>query len=84
MSALDRADFVRMLNEDIVSQAETMPQDDFEEKKWDRLNELLAVYDKVAHTNLFEANRSYVTGLDPEMQLLLIRHTFDIEKPAVV
>lgn len=84
MSAINRVDFVRMLSEEIVSKAENMPQDVFEEKKWERFQELIAVYDKVAHTTMFEANRSYITGLDPEMQLLLIHHTFDIEKPATV
>ena len=84
MSGLSRQNFVRILNEDIVAKAETMPQDEFEEKKWERFQELIAVYDKVAHTTMFEANRSYITGLDPEMQLLLIRHTFDINKPAFV
>ncbi len=83
MTGLNRQDFLRILGEARVAQAEAMTQEDFEEKKWDRFEELLAVYDKVCHTTLFEAKRSYITGLDIEMQLLLIKHTFDIENTLV-
>lgn len=79
MVELTRDQFVRILGEDKVRRAEELPQEEFENLKWDRLNELLSVYEKVTHTELFEARRSYITGLDVPMQLLLMRHVFDLQ-----
>jgi hypothetical protein len=74
MNPISREEFVRILGEEKVKLAETFPEDQYEERKWERISQLLHVYEKLIHTQIFEARRSYILGLDPEMQVLIIRH----------
>lgn len=74
---IKRDELVRILGEDIVKRAEALNEDTFQEQKWNRLQSLLHAYEKVFHTRIFEARRSYLTGLDDEMKVLLVRHIFD-------
>jgi hypothetical protein len=77
---ITRDQLVRILGEQTVRKAETLPEEVFQERKWERLQALLHAYEKVYHTSLFEALRSYLTGLDDEMKVLLVRHIFDQQK----
>lgn len=74
---ITRDQLVRILGEEKVKQAETMPDEEFQQQKWDHLPELLNAYEKVYHTNLFEARRSFLLGLPVHLQILLVRHIFD-------
>lgn len=77
---INRSDLVRILGEETVQQAESMPDDKFQQQKWDRYSELIYSYEKLCHLNLFEARRSFLLGLDRQLQRLLIRHIIDIQK----
>lgn len=74
---ITRGELVRILGADIVKRAEQMSEDDFQTLKWDNLTQLLRAYEKVYHTPLFEARRSFMTGLRDDMKVLLVRHIFD-------
>lgn len=74
---ISRDQLVRILGDEIVRKAETLQEEIFQERKWERLQALLHAYEKVYHTTIFEGLRSYLTGLDDEMKVLLVRHIFD-------
>lgn len=76
---ISREDLERILGGDTVLKAEKMPEEEYEELKWEHLDKLLAHYDKIAHTKTFEGCRSYLLGLDNIMKVLLVRHIFETE-----
>lgn len=77
MKQVTRTDLVRILGEPVVAEAERMSPEQFTEKKWDRLPELLRACEKFYDTSLFEARRSFLLGLDPDLRRLLVRHLLD-------
>lgn len=79
---ISREELVRILGEEIVSRAETLDEEAFQQGKWNRLPALLHAYEKVYHKRVFEARRSYLTGLDEELKILLVRHIFDQQELA--
>ncbi|MEW6235959.1 MAG: hypothetical protein AB1656_11270 [Candidatus Omnitrophota bacterium] len=81
---ISRDDLIRILGSEIVTQAENLPDEEFEERKWDNLSALLSACEKLAHTPQFEARRSFLKGLHPNLQILLIRHLFYQEKMTAV
>ncbi|MGI6457661.1 MAG: hypothetical protein ACOX5R_18870 [bacterium] len=76
---ISREDLVRILGNTIVEKAEKMPEEEYEELKWAHLTEILKHFEKVAHTSLFEARRSYLLGLNTLMKVMLVRHIFESE-----
>ena len=72
-----RPDFVRILGEPAVAEAERMPEDRYTERKWDRLPELLRACGKFHDAPVFEARRSFLLGLDAELRGLLVRHLLE-------
>jgi hypothetical protein len=79
---ISRADLIRILGQEMVERAESMPLEEYEEQKWERMTELSRHYDKIVHTPLFEARRSFLLGLDEPMKILLVRHIFETEAVA--
>jgi len=77
---ISRDELIRILGSEIVTQAENLPEEAFDEQKWDNLSALLGANEKLAHTPLLEARRSYLKGLSPNLQILLVRHLFEQEK----
>ena len=77
MKQTTRADLIRILGEPAVAEAERMSPEQFTERKWDRLPELLRACEKFHDTPVFEARRSFLLGLDPELRRLLVRHLLD-------
>ncbi len=69
-----RSEFVRIVGEPAVEEAERMPAGQYQERKWDRLPELLRACEKFHDTPVFEARRSFLLGLDPDLRRLLVRH----------
>ncbi len=76
MVEITRDELVRIVGEPVVVRAESLSDDEFQELKWNRLTDMLRAYEKVYHTPLFEARRSFLLGLDEEMKVTLVRHIF--------
>ncbi len=76
---ISREELVRITGEQVVQQAENLPQETFEELKWEYLSLLLQQYEETYHINYFEALRSYFLGLEPQLRLVLIRHILETQ-----
>lgn len=74
---ISRDDLVRILGAHVVERAEALSEDAFQDRKWNRLTDLLRAYEKLYHTPLFEARRGFLLGLDDELKVTLVRHIFD-------
>jgi len=71
---VSREDLVRILGLPRVRQVENLPEKEWEERKWERLSDLLYAYEKLRREPTFEARRSCLLGLDMTLQTLLARH----------
>lgn len=74
---MTRDELIRIAGKDIVCKAENLSTQDFETLKWAHLPQWLQALEKIEHTALFEARRSYLLGLQRPLQILLIRHLFE-------
>ncbi|RJP20569.1 MAG: hypothetical protein C4527_24785 [Candidatus Omnitrophota bacterium] len=74
-----RDELVRILGETVVIHAENLPDSLFAERKWERLPELVQHSEKLHRLGLFEARRSFLLGVEPQLRILLVRHLLDTQ-----